>query len=204
MTGLKLGKYMEKNMFEPVGARDVTFHLDEREDLRTRKVKLWERDDRQLREVTDFWMPDPVADDIGGGGIYTTVPDLLKIYLGVLQNRLLRPETLELMFKPNLESRKGLDNQEDHALANRNAIYNAVPSNIPADYGLSGLLNTIDVPGGRSQYSLSWSGLPNCYWVSIVIVFMYPIYELVADIKIVGRHEKGNCWCVLVPTFAYR
>ncbi|KAJ5397079.1 hypothetical protein N7509_005192 [Penicillium cosmopolitanum] len=159
VTGLKLGKYMEKNMFEPVGARDVTFHLNEREDLRTRKVKLWERDDHRLREVTDFWMPDPIIDDIGGGGIYTTVPDLLKIYLG-----LLRPETLELMFKPNLESRKGLDNQDDHALANRNAIYNAVPSNIPVDYGLSGLLNTIDLPGGRSQYSLSWSGLPNCYW----------------------------------------
>ncbi|CAI7664355.1 unnamed protein product [Penicillium pancosmium] len=164
VTGLKLGEYMEKNMFEPVGAKDVTFHLNEREDLRARKVKLWERDDHRLREVTNFRMPDPVIDDIGGGGIYTTVPDLLKIYLGVLQSRLLRPETLELMFKPKLESRKGLDNQDDHALANRNAIYNAVPSNVSVDYGLSGLLNTIDVSGGRSQYSLSWSGLPNCYW----------------------------------------
>ncbi|KAL4993779.1 beta-lactamase/transpeptidase-like protein [Aspergillus recurvatus] len=164
VTGLKLGEYMRRNMFEPVGARDITFHLDVRPDLRARKVKLWERDHQQLREVTDFWMPDPVIDDIGGGGIYTTVPDLLKVYLGVLQGRLLQHETLQLMFKPHLESRKGLDNQEDHILANRNAIYNAVPSNIPVDYGLSGLLNTVDVPGGRSQYSLSWSGLPNCYW----------------------------------------
>jgi CubicO group peptidase (beta-lactamase class C family) len=166
---------MEENMFEPVGARDITFHLNEREDLRARKVKLWERDHHRLREVTDFWMPDPVIDDIGGGGIYTTVPDLLKIYLGVLQGRLLRPETLQLMFKPHLESRKGLDNQEDHILANRNAIYNAVSSNVPVDYGLSGLLNMIDVPGGRSQYSLSWSGLPNCYWVSVSIDFLYPV-----------------------------
>ncbi|RJE19904.1 Beta-lactamase [Aspergillus sclerotialis] len=164
VTGLKLGEYMDRNIFQPVGAKDITFHLDERPDLRARKVKLWERDNHRLREVTDFWFPDPVIDDIGGGGIYTTVPDLLKIYLGVLQGKLLEPESLQLMFKPHLESRKGLDNQEDHVLANRNAIYNAIPKDISVDYGLSGLLNTIDVPGSRSQHSLSWSGLPNCYW----------------------------------------
>lgn len=159
-------------MFEPVGASDITFHLNERPDILARKVKMWERDStnhQELNEVTDFWWPEPVIDDIGGGGIYTNVPELLKIYLGVLQGKLLRPETLESMFKPHLESHKGLDNPADHCLANRNAIYNAVPNNIPVDYGLGGLLNTVDVPGRRSQYSLSWSGLPNCYWVCINI-----------------------------------
>lgn len=163
---------MSKNMFEPVGASDITFHLNERPDLLARKVKMWERDtnNQGLNQVTDFWWPEPVIDDIGGGGIYTNVPELLKIYLGVLQGKLLRPETLELTFKPHLESRKNLDTPEDYCLANRNAIYNAVPDNIPVDYGLGGLLNTVDVPGRRSQYSLSWSGLPNCYWVCITIV----------------------------------
>ena len=163
---------MIKNMFEPVGASDITFHLNERPDLLARKVKMWERDTttnhhQGLNQVTDFWWPEPVIDDIGGGGIYTTVPELLKIYLGVLQGKLLRPETLESMFKPHLENRKNLENPEDHCLANRNAIYNAVPNNVPVDYGLGGLINTVDVPGRRSQYSLSWSGLPNCYWVCI-------------------------------------
>ena len=56
VTGLKLGEYMRKNMFEPVGASDITFHLHERPDLQVRKAKLWERDNRQgLNEVTDFW-----------------------------------------------------------------------------------------------------------------------------------------------------
>ncbi|OJJ68905.1 hypothetical protein ASPBRDRAFT_57465 [Aspergillus brasiliensis CBS 101740] len=164
VTGLKLGEYMEKNIFHPVGAKDITFHLDKRPDLRARKVKLWERDQDSLKEKTVSRMPDPVIDDFGGGGLYATIPDLLKIYLGVLQGRVLQPETLQLMFQPHLQSRRGLDKQEDHVLANRNAIYNAIPSTVPVDYGLSGLLNTIDVPGARSQYSLSWSGLPNCYW----------------------------------------
>lgn len=159
---------MRQYIFEPVGARDVTFHLNERPDLRVRKVKLWERHNDGLKEVTDFWWPEPVIDDIGGGGIYTNVPELLKIYLGIMQGKLLRPETLELMFKPHLENRKNLDIPEDYDLASRNALYNAVPTNVPADYGLSGLINTVEVPGRRSQYSLSWSGMPNCYWVSIV------------------------------------
>lgn len=71
------------------------------------------------------------------------------------------------MFKPHLESRGNLENLEDHCLANRNVIYNAVHGDIPVDYGLGGLINTVDVPGRRSQYSLSWSGLPNCYWVCL-------------------------------------
>ncbi|KAJ6086685.1 hypothetical protein N7467_005599 [Penicillium canescens] len=164
VTGMKLGEYMKKNMFDPVGASDITFHLNERSDLQSRKVKLWERDNDGLKEVTDFWWPEPVVDDIGGGGIYTNVLELLKIYLGVMQGKLLRPETLELMFKPHLEGRKNLDNPEEHCLANRNAIYNAVPNYVPVDYGLSGLVNTVEVPDCRSKYSLSWSGLPNCYW----------------------------------------
>ncbi|KAE8362643.1 beta-lactamase/transpeptidase-like protein [Aspergillus caelatus] len=164
VTGLKLGEYMRQNMFVPVGASDITFHLHERPDLQARKVKLWERNNDGLKEVTDFWWPEPVSDDIGGGGIYTNVPELLKIYAGVMQGKLLRPETVEQMFKPHLEKRNHLDNREEYDLATRNAIYNAVPNTIPVDYGLGGLINTVEVPGRRGQYSLTWSGLPNCYW----------------------------------------
>lgn len=162
---------MRQNLFEPVGARDITFHLNERPDLQARKVKMWERHDGGLKEVTDFWWPEPVRDDIGGGGIYTNVPELLNIYAGVMRGDLLLPETLEMMFKPHLESRTNLDNPEDHVLANRNAIYNAVPVNVPVNYGLCGLINNVAVPGRRSRYSLSWSGLPNCYWVGVALLF---------------------------------
>lgn len=163
--GLKLGEYMQKFMFEPLSIKDITFHLDQREDLRSRKVKFWERAGAGLQEVRDFWWPDPVEDDIGGGGIYSTVDELLKLYHGVLQGKLLRPETLAEMVKSQLESRKGLDAPEEYTLSDRNAIYNAVPNSVPCDYGLGGLLNTTAVPGGRAAGSLTWSGYPNCYWV---------------------------------------
>ncbi|KAJ4132411.1 hypothetical protein NW754_015227 [Fusarium falciforme] len=151
-------------MFEPVDAHAITFRLHEREDMRARKVKLWERDGKELKEVTHFWWPDPAIDDIGGGGIYANVQELLKIYLGVLQGKLLRPETVKMMFQPCLENRKNLDSPEAYDLNTRNAIYNTVPNDVPSDYGLGGLINTLEVPGRRSQNSLTWSGLPNCYW----------------------------------------
>nr|XP_036575814.1 transesterase [Colletotrichum truncatum]KAF6782447.1 transesterase [Colletotrichum truncatum] len=163
VTGMKLSKFMRKNIFEPVSAHDVTFHLEQREDLRARRVTLWERDMTDLKEVTDFWWPDPAIDDIGGGGIYTTVHDLLKIYLGVLQGKLLHSTTLKVMFSPQLESRKGLDVPEIYNVNSRNAIYNSIPNDIPSDFGIGGLVNTEKVSGRRSEYSLTWSGMRNCY-----------------------------------------
>lgn len=164
--GLELGDYMQKYMFNPLSIKDITFHFDQHEDLRSRKVTFWERAGSGQQRVRYFWWPDPVEDDIGGDGIYTTVDELLKLYRGVLQGKLLRPETLVEMMKPQLESRKGLDAPEQYSLADRNAIYNAVPTSVPCDYGLGGLLNTAAVPGGRAARSLTWSGYPNCYWVS--------------------------------------
>lgn len=156
---------MQKHMFDPLSIKEITFRPSEREDLRARKVTLWERAGPGLQEVKDFWWQDP-DDDIGGGGIYTTVDELLKFFRGVLQGKLLRPGTLAEMARPQLESRAGLDNPGQYGLPDRNAIFNAVPNSVSCDYGLGGLLNTAAVPGGRAARSLTWSGYPNCYWVS--------------------------------------
>ncbi|KAF9876383.1 transesterase [Colletotrichum karsti] len=134
--GMRLGEYMQKHMFDPLSIRDITFHLEQREDLRSRLVKLWERDGSNLKEKHDLWWPDPAVDDMGGGGIYTTVTELLKLYKGFLQGKLLRQETMDEMFRPQLENRKGLDKPGDYGLANRNAIYNAVPDDVSCNFGL--------------------------------------------------------------------
>ncbi|TDZ25170.1 Acyltransferase LovD [Colletotrichum orbiculare MAFF 240422] len=161
--GMKLGEYMQKHIFDPLSITDVTFHLEQREDLRGRKAKFWTRVGPELQETESFW-PDPVEDDIGGGGIYTTVTELLRLYRGFLQGKLLEPETMAEMVKPQLETRKGLENPEVLDVGDRNATYNTIPSDVPVDFGLGGLLNLAPVPGGRASHSLTWSGYPNCYW----------------------------------------
>lgn len=59
-------------MLDPVGASDITFHLNERTDLQEGKMKLWERDNDELKEVADFWWPEQAIEDVAGSCMYTT------------------------------------------------------------------------------------------------------------------------------------
>jgi hypothetical protein len=162
---MKLGEYLQRHVFDVVSVKDATFHLDQREDLRARKVKAWVRTDQGLEEEKNPVFQDPIAEDIGGGGLYTTVNEMLKICHGMLTGKLLRPETVKEMFQPHLENILGLDHPHDYSLASRNAIWNAVPNDVPVDFGIGGLVNTSRLPGRREAHSLTWSGKPNCYWV---------------------------------------
>ncbi|CEN60518.1 Putative Beta-lactamase class C and other penicillin binding protein [Aspergillus calidoustus] len=164
VTSMKLGEYLQRHVFDLVSVKDATFHLDQREDLRARKVKAWIRTDHGLEEAESPIFLDPIVKDIGGGGLYATVDEMLKICRGILTAELLRPETVQEMFQPQLESVRGLDQPDEYSLASRNAIWNAVPTDIPVDFGIGGLLNRAKVPQGREAHSLSWSGKPNCYW----------------------------------------
>ncbi|PYH67999.1 serine hydrolase domain-containing protein [Aspergillus vadensis CBS 113365] len=163
-TSMKLGDYLQRHVFDIVSVKDATFHLEQREDLRARKVKAWLRTDQGLEEEKNQIFPDPIGEDVGGGGLYTTVNEMLKICQGILTAQFLRPETIEEMFQPHLESASGLEQPEDYSLAPRNAIWNAIPHNIPVDFGIGGILNRSGIPQRREVNSLSWSGKPNCYW----------------------------------------
>ncbi|KAE8330209.1 beta-lactamase/transpeptidase-like protein [Aspergillus sergii] len=164
VTSMKLGEYMKRYIFDVVSAKDITFHLDQREDLRARKAKNWERAGQSLEEEKNPVMPDPIAEEQGGGGLYATVNEMLKIYRGVLTEKLLRPETIKAMFQPQLENASGLDKPDEYPPPVQNAIWNAVPHDVPVNFGLGGLVNSAAVPGQRGVNSLTWSGIPNCYW----------------------------------------
>ncbi|GAB1194232.1 hypothetical protein APSETT444_003475 [Aspergillus pseudonomiae] len=164
VTSMKLGDYMKHHIFDIVSAKDVTFHLDQREDLRARKAKNWERVGQKLEEERNPVWPDPITEDQGGGGLYATVNEILKIYHGILTGKLLRPETIKLMFQPHLGSNSGLDKPDEYPLPVQNAIWNAVPHDVPVSFGLGGLVNTAAIPEQRGVHSLTWSGIPNCYW----------------------------------------
>lgn len=162
---MKLGEYLQRYVFDIVSVKDATFHLDQREDLRARKVKAWVRTDQGLEEEKNPLFQDPIAEDIGGGGLYTTMNEMLKICHGILTEKLLRPATIKEMFQPHLENFLGLDQPHNYSLASRNAIWNAVPHDVPVDFGIGGLMNTSRLPERREAHSLTWSGKPNCYWV---------------------------------------
>ncbi|KAH7344237.1 beta-lactamase/transpeptidase-like protein [Pyrenochaeta sp. MPI-SDFR-AT-0127] len=164
VTGMKLGEYMQRHIFDVVSAKDATFHPEKREEVQARKVTSWERVGQRVQELKQPYWPERVEADFGGGGLFATVDDLLKIYQGLLTGQLLRPETVKEMFQPHLETPKGLDNPAEYSLSSRNAIWNSVPDDVSASFGIGGLINTAAVPKRRGVNSLTWSGLPNCYW----------------------------------------
>jgi CubicO group peptidase (beta-lactamase class C family) len=114
-------------------------------------------------------LPFPVKepkDDEGGGGAYTTAPDYVKLLTSLLKKdgKILKPETVDEMFKPQL--------QNPSYLASVLAVPEAakfmtpgLPSGLKWDFGLGGIITLQDIPGRASKGTMFWGGLPNLQWV---------------------------------------
>lgn len=113
VTGQSLESYMRQNLWEPLGIRDMTFHLSSRPDMRERMA------DMSLRDVntgkvrpTGSRMPyldgdmKEVEDCFGGQGVFTTPEEYIKVLHAVLicdeNEKLLKKASLEEFFKPQL------------------------------------------------------------------------------------------------------
>ncbi|KAK9656913.1 hypothetical protein HCH54_001572 [Aspergillus fumigatus] len=71
---MRLSEYLQRHVFDVVSVKDATFHLDQREDLRARKVKAWVRTDQGLEEEKNPVFQDPcywwIDINKGVAGIY--------------------------------------------------------------------------------------------------------------------------------------
>ncbi|KAJ5399709.1 hypothetical protein N7465_010198 [Penicillium sp. CMV-2018d] len=163
---MKLGDYMQHHIFDPLGINDITF-VSDRQDIQDRLVQCWERSETEgLKKVRLSKRPYPAKEHFGGGGLFASATDLLKVYGAILRkdDKILGEEMVDLMFKPQLQHTVGLDNLSDSHPSHRNSILNSVPSSTPINFGLGGLLNLQSVAGQRGSHSLTWSGMANCYW----------------------------------------
>ncbi|KAF6813576.1 transesterase, partial [Colletotrichum musicola] len=114
----------------------------------------WERAGDRLHVAAHTPWADPVNEDFGGSGLYSTVSEVLKIYQGILDGRLLRQDTVKTMFQPQLKTTAGLDNQPDHSTSYRNAVYNSIPSDTPwidLEKGVAGVYLSQLTPTGDEQ-----------------------------------------------------
>jgi hypothetical protein len=108
-----------------------------------------------VQELKQPYWPDRVEADFGGGGLFATVDDLLKISQGVLTGQLLLPETIKEVFQPHLENIRGLDTPDEYSLSSRNEIWNTILVDYPVSFGIRGLINTAAVPKRRGVNSLT-------------------------------------------------
>jgi CubicO group peptidase (beta-lactamase class C family) len=166
---MKLEDYMAKHIWKPLGINSTTFRLKEHTNVTSHLVDMANRDPTTGGMEGGATMGrDYPEDDFGGSGLYSNPADYIKLLTSILRNdeAILRKETVKMMFTPQLPDPKYLMSftakQERHFQL---AFLGGLPLGTSINWGLCGLLNMENVPGMRSQGSLSWTGLPNLFWV---------------------------------------
>ena len=166
-----LTEYMQRNIWTPLGITDVTFHIDVRNDMRGEMADLSVRDaseDGKMKFTEHEFLKGGATDDMGGGGAFASPADYMKIMRSLLANdgQLLKPETVDHMFEPQLngESQKAL--MEKLQVPAISAVYGALPPAVQKDWAFAGLVNCENIEERRQAGAITWIGLPNMNWVS--------------------------------------
>lgn len=164
VRGERLDAVVQSRIAAPCGMTSTSFDVTPA--MLDRLAPLYRRGrDGELHVVATPPLGRPEA-DMGGQGLYSTVPDLLallRVWLGdgsAPGGRVLRPETISWATRtaPGVE-------------------VSALPAAIPAltrpaefhaglrtGWGYSFLVVEDDVPDGRRAGSFSWAGLANVHW----------------------------------------
>lgn len=172
--GVRLGDYMKDHIWEPLGMTATGFRLSENDTIRNRLCATTAKTPAgDLISATPYPSPNP-KDDMGGGGLYSCVTDYVKVLVALLKNdgTLLQPETVKLMFTPQLPDNKHLAdavNSPDGGPMFRSGVESQA-----WNFGLGGILNEEDVDGICKKGTMTWGGLPNLFWVRLVSTSQIP------------------------------
>ncbi|KAF2115080.1 beta-lactamase/transpeptidase-like protein [Lophiotrema nucula] len=174
-SGLTLEQYMQKNLWKPLGIKDMTFFLSTRPDLKERLADMSERDPETGKVVkTDGMQPyeakdrTEVKDCMGGQGVFSSAEEYIKVLHAILttdeNEKILKKSTVEEFFKPQLtkEASDALNaSLKDEQMNNAAA---GTPQDIKKDWGLGGLLILGETPDGKQPNTMFWGGYPNLIW----------------------------------------
>ena len=165
-SGLDLETYFQRHIFGPLRMTDSGFVI--RPDMAARLASVHARKDGGLVPLQAALNP-PREFYPGGGGLASTPHDYLRFLRMMLNGgalegaRVLAPETVALMGQNHIGA---LNVQVMRSvLPAMSNDFEAFPG-MDKKWGLSFLINTQDVPGGRAAGSLAWAGLNNTYfWI---------------------------------------
>jgi len=160
-SGMTLDAYFEAHVTGPLGMKDTVFQPGLRQAGRRAAMHQRQADGRLA--VVPF-EPQPAPEFLAGGaGLYSTAPDYLAFLRMILNGggELLRPETVAAMGTNHIGVlRAGQIGSVNPALTAEADFYPGMDSK----WGLGFLINPEPGPLGRRANSLTWAGLPNCYY----------------------------------------
>jgi methyl acetate hydrolase len=166
-SGQTLGRYMQDNLFGPLGMTSTAFRISD--DMRRRLAKIHHRGaDGALVADPTIEIPQEPEFEMGGGGLYSTAGDYLKFVRLMLNHgrsdkgeAVLKPETVAEMSKNAMgDCRVCLLKTAAPPFSNDAEFFPGMEKT----WGLSFMINTADAPTGRSAGSLAWAGLANTYY----------------------------------------
>lgn len=172
VSGLTLDEYVQKNVCKPLGISDMTFFLDSRPDMAEKRAQVYERDD-QTGKMMPSTVPEyeGMKDAMGGEAISTSGEEYIKVLHSLLKDdgKLLKSETVELMFNPQLTGKSEQTLMQALTIPFLNdAMTGGLPLGVKCNYGVAGLLVQQDLNGEKWKRNgtLNWTGLFNLTWVS--------------------------------------
>lgn len=165
VTGKPLADVFEERIFQPLGMTDTSFVLEPR--LAERSAAVHARIPGVGLTPIPFPMPQPPSFIQGGGGLYSTAPDYLKLLGALLDGggKLLSPGSMKLLTSNQVgEIECGVFKASDPATTND---YDPLPGRAKR-WSLGAMYSDQAGPHGRSEGSFAWAGLANCYyWVDM-------------------------------------
>jgi CubicO group peptidase (beta-lactamase class C family) len=199
MSGQKLDRYFQDNIFGPLGMTDTSFALSASQ--RARLAGAHERGADGALAPIEFGLPENPEFLMGGGGLYGTAGDYLTFCRMILQDgaldgaQVLRKDTVALMAQNHIGAIEiGVFKTAIPPLSNDVELFPGMSKK----WGLGFLINTQTAPTGRSANSLAWAGLANTYfWVDrakrvcgVFLSQLFPFYDGIA-IDLFGKFETA-------------
>ena len=107
VTGMRLSEYFDKLIFSPLGLKDIGFHPSEEQKSRISDMYRYDLGPARALEIENGTTMEVLVNyESGGGGLFSSVADYLKIMSVISMGgtapdgyRLLKPETIEMMKK---------------------------------------------------------------------------------------------------------
>jgi len=152
-----LEEFMENNIFMPLNMTSTTFHPEHRPEFNSRMADLTIRQADGTLQSSPQPYPNPAMHDLGGSGLYSTPNDYGKLLSALMQDggKILKPESVEEIFKPQVN--------EEIGVMNRVLWWSRHPE-LEVNFGLTASINIGTLEGMRGAGSGTWGGSTCKYW----------------------------------------
>ena len=207
IRGKRLGEVMRERVFNPLGMQDIAFTRSDAMKARTALIHA-RGPDGSLTPLPDLALPDNPEIDMGGHGLYGTVPEYMKFIRMWLNDglgsggRVLKPETVEWAVKGGLVPPQKVTMLRGviPSLSNDAEFFPGQKKN----WSYTFMVNDETAPTGRPAGSIAWAGLANSfywidrkngvggYWATQILPFADPVsFTAYMDFETAVYRETG-------------